>query len=207
MLRERESGIDTIQKVIGQSVVSTVPAPKTDSAPETEDYQTLVLFLIHDLEGPLAAMQTLLRLLGRGRFDLSTKLHAQLLQSTQTAMERVRLIISDLLNVSRLEQGSLPVVWDDFLLRDVIDECEALVRIAAAERDVRISISDSDRLLRVHSDRKLLARVLDNLLFNAIRHSQWRQCAVGRRRATGNGRDSNNQRGRGLRGYRSPGAI
>ena len=136
-----------------------------------EDYESLVLYLIHDLEGPLAAMQTLLRLLDQRRFDLNRDLHAQLLQSTHTAMNRVRLIVSDLLKVSRLEQGSQKVDWKNFPVSEVIDECVDLVQIAAAEQNVTVAVNEYDRRLSVRADRGLLARVVDNLLFNAIRHS------------------------------------
>lgn len=116
-------------------------------------------------------MQTLLRLLDQGRLDLKRELHAQLLQSTHTAMNRVRLIVSDLLKVSRLEQGLQKVDWKDFPVSEVVDECVDLVRIAAAEQDVTVAVSDFNRRLSVRADRGLLPRVVDNLLFNAIRHS------------------------------------
>jgi K+-sensing histidine kinase KdpD len=137
----------------------------------SEDYESLVLYLVHDLEGPLAAMQTLLRLLDQQRFDLKRDLHAQLLHSTHTAMNRVRLIVSDLLKVSQLEQGSQKVDWKDFPANEVIDECVDLVRIAATEQDVTVDVNDYDHRLSVRADRGLLARIVDNLLFNAIRHS------------------------------------
>jgi K+-sensing histidine kinase KdpD len=143
------------------------PQPSTTS----EDYESLVLYLIHDLEGPLAAMQTLLRLLDQRRFDLKRDLHAQLLQSTHTAMNRVRLIVSDLLKLSRLEQGSQTVDWQDFPVSEVVNESVDLVRIAAAEQDVTVAVNKYDPRLCVRADRGLLARVVDNLLFNAIRHS------------------------------------
>jgi K+-sensing histidine kinase KdpD len=159
----KEIAIDTTLAKSGQS--------EPLSTNTGEDYESLVLYLIHDLEGPLAAMQTLLRLLDQRRFDLKRDLHSQLLQSTHTAMNRVRLIVSDLLKVSRLEQGSQKVDWKDFPVCEVIDECVDLVQIAAAEQDVIVAVNDYDRSLSVRADRGLLARVVDNLLFNAIRHS------------------------------------
>ncbi len=159
----KEIAIDTTLAKSGQSEPLNTTAG--------EDYESLVLYLIHDLEGPLAAMQTLLRLLDQRRLDLNRDLHAQLLQSTHTAMNRVRLIVSDLLKVSRLEQGSQKVDWKDFPVSEVTDECVDLVRIAAAEQDVTVAVNDYDPRLNVRADRGLLARVVDNLLFNAIRHS------------------------------------
>jgi two-component system heavy metal sensor histidine kinase CusS len=160
---KQEITIDTTPAEAGQ-----LESPNTAMS---ENYESLVLYLIHDLEGPLAAMQTLLRLLDQRRFDLTRDLHTQLLQSTHTAMNRVRLIVSDLLKVSRLEQGSQRVDWKEFPVSEVIDECGDLVRIAAAEWDVTVAVDDYDHRLVVRADRGLLARVVDNLLFNAIRHS------------------------------------
>gem|GEM_PF-738066 len=165
---------DRVQKGKEIAIDATLAKSGQSEPPSTttgEDYESLVLYLIHDLEGPLAAMQTLLRLLDQRRFDLKRDLHAQLLQSTHTAMNRVRLIVSDLLKVSRLEQGLQKVDWKDFPVSELIDECVDLVRIAAAEQDVTVAVNDYDRRLSVRADRGLLARLVDNLLFNAIRHS------------------------------------
>jgi len=70
-----------------------------------------------------------------------------------------------------LEHGSQMVDWKDFPVSAVIDECINLVRIAAAEQDVTVAVNDYDCRLSVRVDRGLLARIVDNLLFNAIRHS------------------------------------
>jgi signal transduction histidine kinase len=155
-----------IDNTLTKSRQSELPGSTT-----VEDYESLVLYLIHDLEGPLAAMQTLLRLLDQGRFDSKRDLHSQLLQSTHTAMNRVRSIINDLLKVSQLEQGSQEVAWEEFPLSEAIQECVDLVQIAAIEQGVAVTVGDYDRRLRIRADRGLLIRVFDNLLFNAIRHS------------------------------------
>lgn len=136
-----------------------------------EDCESFVLFLVHDLEGPLAAMQSLLRLLDRQRFDTDNTLHRQLLQTTHTAIDRARLIVNDLLGVSKLERGGVAAELADIDLGEVIREGVTMVGAAAAENDIQIENTGCDRKVVVNADRRLLARVLDNLLFNAIRHT------------------------------------
>jgi signal transduction histidine kinase len=138
---------------------------------EAEDYESLVLYLVHDLEGPLAAMQTLLRLLDSGRFDPKRELQARLLKSTHAAMNRARLIVSDMLRASQLEEGALRVELQEFPVIEVIDDCIQLVQMAAFEQEVSVVTDIDDRQLSVRADRQMLSRVLDNLLFNAVRHS------------------------------------
>ncbi len=137
----------------------------------SEDQESLVLFLIHDLEGPLAAMQTMLRLLDGRRFDPASKLHAQLLQSTHAAMDRARLIVSDLLSVSKLEQDSLVIAWEEFPLTETVNESVKLALAASTDQDVTVQVTPFDQELIARADRKLLSRVIDNVLFNAVRHA------------------------------------
>lgn len=94
-----------------------------------------------------------------------------MLKSTNAAMNRARLIVSDMLKSSQLEDGSQHIEWLDFPLHELVNDCVDLVQMAAMEQEVTVVPERYDRNICIRADRRMLARVLDNLLFNAIRHS------------------------------------
>ena len=141
------------------------------SAATSENLESLILFLVHDLEGPLAAAQSVLRLFDRNRYDQENLHHRQLLQTTHVALRRAQSIIGDLLAVGKLESGQWSPRMENLSTRQVIQESIELVSALADECEVSIVVSPQDKDFAVIADSKLLPRVIDNLLFNAVRNT------------------------------------
>lgn len=131
----------------------------------------LISLFVHDLEGPLVVMQTILRLLDKKRLDLSNKNHIELVSSGQIAMERARSIIGDLMVISKSEKLGIPVSLKPIAICEYLDNSINLIRPSARENGVDVVLKCRKEDNTVSADSDLLLRVLDNLLFNALRHS------------------------------------
>jgi len=124
----------------------------------------------HDLRQPMQALTSLLaasrHALDRGDFAKS----AELLALSEDASRAASGTLGAVLEISRLETGYVAADYSCFDLGVLVEESVAPCRSAAAERGVEIRLRSRPGLV-VRSDRHLLARVIGNLVSNAIKYS------------------------------------
>lgn len=152
-----------------ETTAAIVRKGKTDL--QADQWLEIFSIFIHDLESPLVSMKYLLKLLQEGKLDPDKPLHRRLVTSSRIAMERAESIIYDILAVARAGQIGLPVelinLVPDTLIRETID----LAAGAAEENNISITFTNNSGNTPIEADPKLLKRAMDNLLYNAIRHS------------------------------------
>lgn len=126
----------------------------------------------HDLRQPMQALTTLLaasrHALERGDGAKS----AELLALADDASRATRSTLNAVLEISRLETGFVSADYSGFDLAGLIEEAIAPCRGFAGERGVEIRIRrPASGPAWTRSDRHLLARVVGNLVSNAIKYS------------------------------------
>lgn len=89
-------------------------------------------------------------------------------------------LITDLLDISRLEAGKFKAKKIDFALRDLFDNLKAEFGVLAQAGGIHFSVVESKHA--VHSDVRLLRRVLQNFLTNAFRYNPAGRVLLGCRR-------------------------
>ncbi|WP_323946158.1 hybrid sensor histidine kinase/response regulator [Aeromonas hydrophila] len=89
-------------------------------------------------------------------------------------------LITDLLDISRLEAGKFKAKKLDFTLRDVFDNLKAEFGVLAQAGGIQFSVVESG--VAVYSDVRLLRRVLQNFLTNAFRYNPGGRVLLGCRR-------------------------
>ena len=123
----------------------------------------------HELRTPLATVRGSVSAL----LDESSDMHpAEMRQFHRIIFEqtdRMRALIADLLDVARLETGSLPVSPEPTDLAVLISEAENAFRIGGHGHNLSFDIPPD--LPWVMGDRSRILQVLGNLLSNAARHS------------------------------------
>lgn len=126
---------------------------------------------IHDLESPLASIKYFLKLIQDNKFDPSKERHNILLSSSKIAIERAESILYDIMTVAKSGKVGIPVSSVDIVPEAVIKETIAMIQASADERNIKVTYTNNAGNTPVTADPKLLKRVLDNLLYNAIRHT------------------------------------
>mgnify|MGYP000583790805 CR=1 FL=1 len=81
-------------------------------------------------------------------------------------------LVSEVLDLAKIESGRIEIMMDKVSLNEVLDECRSLVLNQAAIRDVQLSICASCDSLYVYADPTRLKQVLINLLSNAIKYNR-----------------------------------
>jgi signal transduction histidine kinase len=130
----------------------------------------LANMVVHDLKNPVNGILMMTQLALRKAAGLPDAQRSYLLQIERTCREMMRLI-QNLLEISKIEEGKMPVAHEPIVLAEVVDEVLREYAPVAEQAGRRLRIDVATDLPPVVGDRALLKRVLVNLVVNALRHS------------------------------------
>ncbi len=125
----------------------------------------------HDLEGPLVSIRAVLKLIDGGRMDLNNPTHQALIKSSHIAIERAQAIVHDLLQTAKMGVDNFDPVVEKCCLTELVSNSCYLAHPAASEQNIRIISRLPRTEINVNADPLLVNRVIDNLIYNAIRHT------------------------------------
>ena len=130
----------------------------------------LAAMVVHDLKNPVNGILMMVQLALRKSGELPEIHRGYLQQINLTCREMMRLI-QNLLEISKLEEGKMPIAKGPVVLADVVDEVVAEHEVIATQAGRTFDVDVPTSVPAVIADRALLRRVLANLIGNAIRHS------------------------------------
>jgi signal transduction histidine kinase len=125
----------------------------------------LVANVSHELKTPISALRAHLENL----LDGVEEPDRETLQVMLTQSERLSRLVDQLLDLSRLESGELPLRREGVPLRRLVAEVLSEVEVVRSGREVRVEDRVPDDIPPVFADRERLHQVLFNLLDNAVR--------------------------------------
>ena len=126
----------------------------------------------HELRTPLNAVLGFGQLMDTDAADPLSLSQRARLQELLRGGRHLLSLINDVLDLARIEAGTLHLALAPVVLPAVVDDCLRLVQSAADERNIRlIAGSGSDAAQRVLADPTRLKQVLLNLLSNAIKYN------------------------------------
>jgi Na+/proline symporter/signal transduction histidine kinase/ActR/RegA family two-component response regulator len=141
-----------------------------------------VMAASHDLLQPLGAARLFNAAL-RGRAGADSDLRA-LADRVDNSLAAAGELLEDLLDISRLDAGGVRAELTEFSVIELLRSLEQQFAPVASQRGIALLIADT--ALRVRSDHRLLRRVLQNFIANALRYTQSGTILLGaRRRAAG----------------------
>ena len=120
----------------------------------------------HDLRTPLAALRASVEAIRDGVADDPDSY----LMGMERQVRALTFLVDDLQLHTRLVSGTLQLNRARIDLTELADESMEIVRPLAATRDIQLQLEATERVL-IDADGAQLARVIRNLLDNAIRHA------------------------------------
>jgi signal transduction histidine kinase len=143
-----------------------------DSLQETDRLRReLVSNVSHDLRTPLASMHGYVETLLLKNDTLSRKERLRYLEITRKHSLRLRSLIGDLFELSKLDSASIQPNLEWFSLAELLQDVTQEFELEADKRGVNIEIDAEHGTAMVHADIGLMQRVLENLLRNALRYT------------------------------------
>ncbi|MGQ4874539.1 MAG: PAS domain S-box protein [Promethearchaeia archaeon] len=123
----------------------------------------------HELKNPLTSLYGAIQLLKRDyyKFDSQTK---ELLDIMENSIYRLKSLIHDLLEASRIESNKITLDLEDTNITELINEAIDNMKILLKTRNIDLKL-DLENHLELKIDKKRMEHVFSNLLSNAIKNS------------------------------------
>ncbi len=122
----------------------------------------------HELRTPLAALKALTDTLQEGALDDPPMAH-RFLERMETEVDSLSLMVSELLELARIELGRVPLQLGAVAPSDLIAGAVERLRLQAGRSGLNLTIECPENLPPVLADYSRLEQVIVNLLHNAIK--------------------------------------
>jgi two-component system phosphate regulon sensor histidine kinase PhoR len=124
----------------------------------------------HELRTPLTAVRTAVET-ARAVLPKDPSEADRFLAIADRHTERLSLLVKDLLDLSRVESGRVPLEMEPVMPAEVAEEVLATFQESASRRQLKLGSDFPDDLPAAHTDREALVQVLTNLVENAVKYS------------------------------------
>jgi signal transduction histidine kinase len=125
----------------------------------------------HQLRTPLSAIKTYSHMLLEGFMGKLNKDQNQALESIVDASDRMVQLTDTLLNITRIESGSITISKSKVNLRAVAEKVIHEQLLDAQSKNIVISIESPDKPAIVNTDKFIVKEILTNIISNAIKYT------------------------------------
>jgi len=124
----------------------------------------------HELKAPLASIKAYLEMLldGEVQGEVQTR---EFFQTIAAETDRLNRLIENILNLSRLESGLIPVNKTDLAVTEILRDVADVITPQAAKKNVRLEVDLAPVFFRVHGDRDMLYQAVLNVVSNAVKYT------------------------------------
>ncbi len=129
----------------------------------------LTHMIIHDMRSPLMAITLSLELMELNSHNNLNEDDLKLVYTAQKSGATLLNMVNSLLDVSRLEQGQMPLEFVDIDIDDLIQS--AVDTLGLLTNHVSLSFQKQPNPLIVNCDSSIVTRIITNLLGNALKFS------------------------------------
>ncbi len=146
-------------------------AARAEAQEANEAKDRFLAMLGHELRNPLASINTALEVLRRqGAADPAGEVRMRGI--VQRQMDHMARLVDDLLDVSRIERGKLPLKLESVDLAALVRHLADAERARIEEAGLRFELDVAERPLWIDGDPTRLTQVIYNLLSNAAKFTE-----------------------------------
>jgi signal transduction histidine kinase len=125
----------------------------------------------HELKNPLTSIKGYSDLLVSGSVGPISEGQAEFLRTIRANAERMRTLVSDLQDISRIEANQLHVQVSEESLSELIHEVVTSFESQIADKQQSIEVQIADNLPHIRCDNTRMVQILTNLVSNAHKYS------------------------------------
>lgn len=162
-----ESAVVMLLFTIGNFIIRTVEEVAKANKMKTE----FVSIASHQLKTPISEMKWEMELLITKFSDGLSEKQKEIIKEISRSGEKMGKLVNDLLDVARIDQGSLALAKDKVDLKKLIEEVIETQKMFAKASNVELKMdSKKEESFDIVTDKRRILVVLDNLISNAIKY-------------------------------------
>jgi signal transduction histidine kinase len=163
--------VEAVEEIEGQISGFIVVVRDITFRKQWEYVQEQVLSgITHDLRGPLSAVMGYLDLMRRQVGEAGNPKLLEYLKLAREAGVRLTQMVSDILDVVRFEQGKIELQIEPISVASIFQRLHNIFSVTAEQKKVTLRLEANGAAdLNTYGDPKLLERIFDNLVGNAIK--------------------------------------
>lgn len=123
----------------------------------------------HELRTPVTAIKGFVKLVLQGDAGKLNSQQERFLQIADQSTDRLTLLISDLLDISKIESGQMSIVVKPLILQPFIEQIVRNINPEVVKKNLKLETKIDEKLPPIMADSERLIQVFDNLIINAVK--------------------------------------
>lgn len=130
---------------------------------------SFIAHVTHELRAPVNAIISMVELLTRASRDGNVGKMGEMLQLLTSSVTSLRALVTNVLDLSKLEAGRMDVFVEEFDLAVMVREIAAMARVLIGQKPVTVEVMAHDGPITLWSDSVKVKQVLTNIASNAAK--------------------------------------
>jgi len=135
--------------------------------------QTFTDMLVHDLKNAMTPVVMFVDFMRMHDHKVDPKVTGRLVEDVETASKNTLRLVENLLDIRRIQEGRLPLHRQKLSVHEFVDaKTDTFHRAAARTQKTLLVKNDIDPMILASFDTGILQRVLENLVWNAVKYGR-----------------------------------
>jgi signal transduction histidine kinase len=173
-LRKRQRQVLALREQLLKEKVEELDVSAKEIDKLEEEKKRFLRFLgmaAHDLKAPLAAIKGFLSLILGGYVGEISDKQRNMLDRSSRRIDELLELISDLLDIPRIEAGQLVREMKELSLAEIVKRCVDELGNVAQEKGLELRVELPDGMAKIYGSETRLRQVITNLLSNALNYT------------------------------------
>ena len=131
----------------------------------------LITNISHDIRTPISIIHGYIETLLMKHNSLDAQKQQEYLQTIMKSTERLKRLMTDLFELSKLESRQIQPKIEPFFMFDLLQDLSRKYKLMAQERNIELETELPSKMPVVSADIALIERVLQNLIDNALNYT------------------------------------
>jgi len=167
-----ESALAFVTRLADHAAISIENARLFEQVHQANEAKTeFVSFVSHELKQPMTSMRGYTDLLSKGVAGELNQDQQAFLDTIRSNVERMDMLVSSLLDISRIESGRIRINLEEISVEEVVEEALHTIRAQIKTKQQSLTVDVAPDLPLVRGDRTRLVQVMTNLLSNAHKYT------------------------------------